>query len=310
MSLVEAEDLVKHYGKVTAVDGLSLMVEEGSITGLIGPNGSGKTTTIKIALGLLKQDRGQVKVFNEDPWDNPDIRYRIGVIYEKAYFPPNHTVVEYLKRACRVFGKPEDRAWETLTMVGLENAYSRPIRGLSAGMLQKFSVAHALINEPDLIIADEPTANLDPEARSNLLDLILRLNRDGKTTFLISSHILPELSRICNYIAIISRGRVWAQGRLEELSQRFGAKVVRISTNKPESLAEEARRLSYVTRIEPDSRGILIGVASGEDETIYTDILELARRIGARVTGIESGTASLEELFRLAVKSDQGGVSS
>lgn len=103
MNLVEAEGLVKKYGRVTALDGLSLKVEENSITGLIGPNGAGKTTTIKITLGLLKQNKGWVRVFGEDPWDNTEIRYRIGVIYERAYFPQNHKVIDYLKNVCRIF---------------------------------------------------------------------------------------------------------------------------------------------------------------------------------------------------------------
>lgn len=215
MSLIVADDLAKSYGKVVAVDGLSLRVEQGNIMGLIGPNGAGKTTTIKIVLGMLKQDRGNVRVFDQDPWNNPDIRHRIGVIYERAYFPAHHQVLDYLKRVCRIFGKPESRAREVLTLTRLEDAYDRNIKALSAGMLQKFAVAHAIIHEPSLIVADEPTANLDPEARSDLLDLILELHKNGKTTFLISSHILPELSRVCESVAIMNKGKVWASGNFE-----------------------------------------------------------------------------------------------
>ncbi|MEM2914695.1 MAG: ATP-binding cassette domain-containing protein [Candidatus Bathyarchaeia archaeon] len=132
MSLIVADDLSKRYSNVIAVDGLSLKVEKGSIMGLIGPNGAGKTTTIKIILGLLRQDRGQVKVFNEDPWNNPDIRYKIGVIYERAYFPSHHQVLDYLKRVCRIFGAPESRAREVLALTRLNDAYNRNIKGLSA----------------------------------------------------------------------------------------------------------------------------------------------------------------------------------
>jgi ABC-2 type transport system ATP-binding protein len=307
LSLIEAEDLAKRYGKVNAVNGLSLKVEKGSIMGLIGPNGAGKTTTIKIVLGLLRQDRGKVRVFGQDPWNNLDIRYKIGVIYERAYFPSHHQVLDYLKATCRIYGKPESRARETLKLTELEYAYDRSIKGLSAGMLQKFAVAHALINEPELVIADEPTANLDPAARSELLDLILELRKENETTFMISSHILPELSRICESVAIINDGKVWASGNLDELSQKLGAKTTRISTDKPGVLAEELRKLDYVNRIEEDSRGVSVGVVSGADDRLYEDVPKLAKKIEAKISGIESGTASLEELFKLAVKSSREG---
>lgn len=307
MSLIWVEDLAKSYGKVVAVDGLSLRVEEGSIMGLIGPNGAGKTTTIKIILGLLKPDRGQVRVFNEEPWDNPDIKSRIGIIHERAYFPSNHKVLDYLKRVCRIFGTPESRAKEALALTRLEEANDRAIKALSAGMLQKFAIAHALIHEPGLIVADEPTSNLDPEARSDLLDLILRLHHDEKVTFLISSHVLPELSRVCESVAIINQGKVWASGNFNELSEKLGAKTTRVSTNKPKALAELIRKLDYVNRVEVDSRGVSVGVVSGKDEKLYEDVPKLARKAKAKIVGIESGTASLEELFRLAVRAGRKG---
>jgi len=307
MSLIVADDLAKSYGKVVAVDGLSLRVEQGNIMGLIGPNGAGKTTTIKIILGMLRQDRGNVRVFDQDPWNNPDIRHRIGVIYERAYFPAHHQVLEYLKRVCRIFGKPESRAREVLALTRLEDAHDRSIKALSAGMLQKFAVAHAIIHEPSLIVADEPTANLDPEARSELLDLILELHKKGKTTFLISSHILPELSRVCESVAIMNKGKVWASGNLEELSVKLGAKATRVSTDKPGTLADELKKLQYVNRVEADSRGVTVAANLGEEEKLYEDVPKIAKKIEAKIAGIESGTASLEELFRLAVKSGREG---
>jgi len=198
MALIVAEDLAKSYGRVRAVDGLSVRLDEGSVTGLIGPNGAGKTTTIKMILGLLKPDKGSVRVFDEDPWDNSKIRSMVGVVHEKAFFPSHYKTLDYLEKACRIFGVPESRAAEVLRLVDLQDASDREIRALSAGMLQKFAIAHALVHSPRLMVADEMTANLDPQARSSLLDLILRLYKDEKMTFLLSSHILPELSRVCD----------------------------------------------------------------------------------------------------------------
>jgi ABC-2 type transport system ATP-binding protein len=306
MSLVQVDDLAKSYGRVVAVDGLSLRVEEGSIMGLIGPNGAGKTTTIKIILGLLKPDRGAVRVFDEEPWDNPHIKSKIGVIYERAFFPSRHKVFDYLKRVCRIFGKPESRAREVLALTRLEDAYDRTIKALSAGMLQKFAVAHALIKEPRLIIADEPTSNLDPEARRELLDLILQLHQDENVTFLISSHVLPELSKVCESVAIINQGKVWATGGLTELSEKLGARTTRISTDNPEALGELIRKLEYVNRVEVDSKGVSVGVLAGQDDKLFEDAPKLAKEAEAKIMGIETGTASLEELFMLGVKSTEG----
>ena len=304
MELIVAEDLAKRYGKVVAVDGLNLKVEKGTILGLIGPNGAGKTTTIKIILGLLRPDRGKVSVFGEDPWDNPEIRRDIGIIYEKAYFPSHHKVLDYMQRTCRIFGVPESRAREVLELVDL-NAYDREIKGLSAGMLQKFAIAHALIHEPKLIIADEPASNLDPESRSNLLDLILKLHKEKDVTFLISSHILPELSRVCDSVAIINNGKVLASGLLTELFDKYSAKTVRVTTNKPEVFADELRKLPYVERMTIDSRGVSIITTEGTESNIYEDAPRIAKKIGAVIMGIELGTASLEQLYYKAVR--EGG---
>jgi len=305
--LIEAKGLSKNYGKVIAVNRLDLRVAEGSVMGLIGPNGAGKTTTIKIVLGLLRPDGGEVEVFGQRPWDNPNIRTLIGVVHEKAYFPAHQKTLDYLQRVCRIFGVAEDRALEVLKLVNLKEASDRPIRALSAGMLQKFAIAHALVHKPQLVIADEMTANLDPQARSNLLDLVAELHKRENVTFLLSSHILPELSRVCDSVAIISLGKVLASGNLVELYDKFTARVLRISTDKPEVLAQAVKRLSYVQSVDADSRGITVKVAEGAEEKLYEDVPSLAKEIEAKILGIESGSASLEELYRLVVTKGGAG---
>jgi len=306
MALIVAEDLSKSYGRVKAVDGLSLMLDEGSVTALIGPNGAGKTTTIKMVLGLLRPDKGRVKVFGQDPWDNPEIRALIGVVHEKAFFPSHQQTLGYLDRACRIFGMPECRAAEVLRLVDLQEASDRPIRALSAGMLQKFAIAHALVHRPQLVVADEMTSNLDPQARSSLLDLVLQLHKDEKVTFLLSSHILPELSRVCDSVAVVNQGKVWASGKLTELYEKYAAGMVRISTDKPETLVAEIARLPYVEKVQSDIRGISLRIRPENEEKLYEDVPKLAKKIEARIQGIETGSASLEELYRLAVGGNKG----
>jgi ABC-2 type transport system ATP-binding protein len=307
VGLIVADGLKKSYGKVQAVDGLSLTLNVGSVTGLIGPNGAGKTTTIKMILGLLRPDDGSVRVFGEDPWDNSEIRSLIGVVHEKPFFPSHQGTLDYLERACRIFGVPESRGTEVLKMVNLQEAGDRSIKALSAGMLQKFAIAHALVHRPQLVVADEMTSNLDPQARSSLLDLVLRLHRDEKVTFLLSSHILPELSRVCDSVAIINEGKVWASGRLTELYEKYSAGTVRVSTDKPEELAAEIAKLPYVKKVEWDIRGVSVRIQQEDEERLYGEAPKLAKRINARVLGIEAGSASIEELYRLAVSRDSAG---
>ena len=307
MPLILAENLAKSYGKVVAVDSVNLSLDEGTVTALIGSNGAGKTTTIKMILGLLKPDKGSVKVFGQNPWDNTAIRSMIGVVYEKAFFPAHQKTLEYLQRVCRIFGVPESRAMEVLEQVNLQDASNREIRALSAGMLQKFAISHALLHKPKLIVADEMTANLDPKARSELLNLVLQLNKDEKVTFLLSSHILPELSRVCDSVAIINRGKVWAFGKLSELYDKYAIGIIRVSTDSPEAVAVEIRKLQYVKDLRIDIRGISVRVIDGKEDELYEDVPKLAKKVKAKILGIETGSASLEELYRLAVGAKEGG---
>ena len=306
MPLILAENLAKSYGKVVAVDSVNLSLDEGTVTALIGSNGAGKTTTIKMILGLLKPDKGSVKVFGQHPWDNTAIRSMIGVVYEKAFFPAHQKTLEYLQRVCRIFGVPESRAMEVLEQVGLQDARDREIRALSAGMLQKFAISHALLHKPKLIVADEMTANLDPQARSELLNLVLQLNKNEKVTFLLSSHILPELSRVCDSVAIINNGKVWAFGKLSELYDKYAIGIIRVSTDNPEQVAAEIRKLHYVKDLRIDIRGISVRVIDGKEDELYEDVPKLAKKVKAKILGIETGSASLEELYRLAVGTKEG----
>jgi len=304
MSLIYAENLTKHYGIVHAVDNLSLQVEEDAILGLIGPNGAGKTTTIKMILGVLKPDSGQIKVFGENPWDNVNLRARIGAVYEKIFFPPHQKTLNYLQRVCRIYGVAESRAKEVLTLMNLEEANNRQIKALSAGMLQKFAIAHAFINKPKLVIADEMTANLDPITRDNLLDLVLKLHEQEKVTFLLSSPILPELSRVCDSVAIINKGRVLAFGKLEELYEKFSGKTIRIFTDRPENLAELVKTLSYVEHVAADDQGISVKVTKGKEDSFYEDTPKLARKGQIKILSIESGNTSLDELYRQVISQE------
>jgi ABC-2 type transport system ATP-binding protein len=303
--VIESHGLGKGFSSVVALDGLSFDVEKGAITGLIGPNGAGKTTAIKLMLGLLRPDSGSVLVFGERPWSNPGVARRVGVVLEKPHFPSGMKVEDYLSRISRMHGYPASKAASDLERVGLADVRRRGIGKLSAGMLQKFALVHALINEPEVVIADEPTSNLDPQVRSEVLGLIVSLNKEKGTTFLISSHLLPELSRVCDTAVIISKGRMVGSGNLQDLYRSFGATVVRVTTDSPGNLAEAIRSLEYVLSVETSGENLVVQTKKGTPEgQLYFDVPRLAAQVHARLDGIESKNASLEELFRKAVSSE------
>ena len=173
-------------------------------------------------------------------------------------------------------------------------------------MTQRFALAHALIHNPELVVADEPTSNLDPQARGDVLNSITRLNKERGTTFLISSHLLQELSRVCDTAAIITEGRVTAYGNLQDLYESFRSTATRVTTNKPPELAEKIRSLEYVTKVGVSGEDLLVETAPGATARLFRDVPQMADDVGAELYGIESKSASLEELFRRATNASEG----
>jgi len=306
-NVVECRGLVKRFGAVWALRGLDLHVPRGRVFGFIGPNGAGKTTTIRICLGLLRPDAGEVRLFGEDPWNNPDVRALVGVLHEQMAFPEHLRVRKFLEHVARIYGVREARkaALSALEIVELEEAADRKISALSAGMRQRLGIAQALIHEPELVIADEPTANLDPLGRMEILNLMARLHKDEGVSFFISSHILPELARICDYIALIHEGRVRISGELDELMDKFG-RAFRISVSRPEELLRRVEELPYVRAAYVMGSELMVEVEEGSEAQFYADATGLARELGLELYGIDSRVATLEDLFKRIVRGSGG----
>lgn len=206
-------------GKTRALRGLSLEVGRGLVFGLLGPNGAGKSTTIKTMLGLLRPDRGEVRLFGGPPSD-PRTRARVGYLPEHPYFYDSLTPRELLDLYGRLRGVPANerkrRTEETLGAVGLAGREDLPLRKCSKGMLQRVGLAQAIAHGPDLVILDEPMSGLDPVGRREVRDLILSLRDAGKTVF-FSSHILQDAEALCDRVAILAKGEVRAEGTLREM---------------------------------------------------------------------------------------------
>jgi len=232
---------------------LSLEVEEGQIFGLVGPNGSGKTTTLKLLLGLIFATSGDAEVLGE-PMGSPRAKQRVGYLPEGPYFYEHLTAPELLRMYASLFGlggrQFESRIQELLELVDMWDHREQRVANYSRGMRQRVGVAQTLINEPDLLFFDEPTAGLDPIGARDIREVILRLRGEGKTIFLCS-HLLKEMEPICDNIAILDRGELVGQGGVEEL------------------LAGEEQR--YRVELRSPSEEMLAGLEQVADEVVWLD---------------------------------------
>jgi ABC-2 type transport system ATP-binding protein len=223
--VVETFKLTKIYqNRHIALNDLTLPVEPGCVLGLLGPNGAGKTTFLRLVLGLHRPTAGWVKVFGKTMTPNAaELRRRIGYIPTNAQFPPGMTPITYLDYMARLFGLPavirKPRLASLIRAVDLLAVSGERIVGFSNGMTARLAVAASLINEPDLLIWDEPTHGLDPEARRSMLDLIKTLGREK--TLIVSSHNLSDIDEVCNHAAVLSRGQLIYSGTLQDLKGRM-----------------------------------------------------------------------------------------
>ena len=217
---VRIEGASRSFGDVKAVDGLSLTLNAGEVMGFLGTNGAGKTTTIKMMLGLLRPTEGSVSVLGGDPTD-PSVRAKIGYMPEVAYYYPYLNARELLSfygGICGMDAKTvRERADELLEAVGLADAAKRPLKTYSKGMLQRAGIAQALLNDPSLLVLDEPFTGLDPLARIHFRELMRSLRDRGKSIF-FSSHELGETELLCDKVAVMKNGRAVYQGPVRQLA--------------------------------------------------------------------------------------------
>ncbi|GFH42467.1 ABC transporter ATP-binding protein [Lactococcus hodotermopsidis] len=219
--MIHIENLVKRYGNNLALDHLNLDIQEGEVFGLLGPNGSGKTTMINCLLALLKYDKGDITIFGKPMRvDSYDIKQEIGIVLQNVAVFDTLTVYENIDYFCGLYipNKTQRKRYveEAIEFVGLENYVKQRPKKLSGGLLRRLNIACGIAHKPKLIILDEPTVAVDPQSRNNILEGIQKLNAEG-STIIYTSHYMEEVEQICSRIAIIDHGRVIAQGTSEEL---------------------------------------------------------------------------------------------
>lgn len=215
MNIIETDKLSFSYGKQQVLNKIDLKIPENSIYGLLGRNGAGKSTTLKLLLGLLRSPKGSIRYWGSAEYDHT-LFYRIGNMIETPALYDFLTVREHLEMLDILFNKGDDRIDEVLELVGLPNEKRKKAGRLSSGLKQRLAIALALFRDPDILILDEPINGLDPVGIIDVRELLLKLQQEGKT-ILLSSHIIPEMEKLCTHVGIIENGELKYQGDLSDI---------------------------------------------------------------------------------------------
>jgi ABC-2 type transport system ATP-binding protein len=287
MYTISFDRLTKRYGSVLAVDGLSFDVEPGRVTGFLGPNGSGKTTTLRMLLGLAAPDSGSAIINGARYRDLPDPTRTVGAALEADSFHPGRSAIEHLRIVATAAGIPRHRAAEVLDLVGLAEVARRRVGTFSLGMRQRLTLATTLLGDPGVLILDEPLNGLDPDGIRWMRDLLRQLAGQGRTV-LVSSHLLAEAAQTVDDVVVIARGRLAAQGPVAELAA--ATSTTRIRTPDTELLMAVLARQHITARL----------VAPGTVEIRGADPDRVARIAAAAsviVLELSRHTDNLEDLF-------------
>lgn len=292
-NVVAIRGLTHYYGEVVALQDLSLEIPPG-ITGLVGANGAGKTTMLRLLLGLLHPSSGSMEVLGHNPETRPlEVRARIGYMPEGDCLPRDQTAADFVAYSAQLAGIPPSearrRASETLFLVGLEEERFRFIGDFSTGMQQRVKLAQSIVHDPDLVLLDEPASGLDPEGRERMLELIRRLGRFD-IDVIVSSHVLTDIEQTCNWVVMLDAGKLLKSGPLAGFD-RLGTVMVEV-LEKPGALASALGDLGFEAVVE--GRRLVVGPG---DETLEQAIVEAAVMSGSGLVRMIRGSASLEDLF-------------
>ncbi len=296
---VELDGVRKTFGDSVALDGLTLSVPAGSIYGFLGPNGAGKTTTLRILAGLAHADAGAVRILGRDvAGGGADARSLIGFLPDVPAFYKWMTAPEYLRFAGSLFGlsgnELDDRVAAMLELAGLAGVRTR-VGGFSRGMKQRLGVAQALIHGPRLLLLDEPTSALDPIGRRDVLDMVASLR--GRTTVFFSTHILADVERVCDTVAVIVHGKVVAQSGIDELrSRRGGLNRLSIEVDDPRRLWEMLAGAPWLRTVEAGQEGELL-VTCDDVEAAQRELPALVGRLGLALRRFGVDELDLEDVF-------------
>lgn len=268
-ALIHARGLTKKFGDFTAVDGIDFDVAKGESFGLLGPNGAGKSTTMRIIAATSRRTSGTISILGRDPEEHgPQVRAHLGVVPQQDNLDTELTVYENLYIYGRYFGLSKryirNKVDELLTFAQLEEKRDVKVDALSGGMKRRLTIARALISEPDILMLDEPTTGLDPQARHILWDRLFRLKEDG-VTLIITTHFMDEAEQLCDRLVVMDKGKIMAEGSPLELIKQFSTKEVlelRFGSDRNQEVAPTLKAMC--DRIEQLPDRILLYVDDGE----------------------------------------------
>lgn len=306
MPAIELDNLTRSFGAVQALRGLSLEVPEGSVFGFLGPNGAGKTTTLRILTGLARSSSGRAWVAGREVGrENADIVRVCGYLPEEPAFYTYLTPTELLDYIAGIYGIPSAqraaRTAELLAQVGLGAVAKRRIGGFSHGMRQRLGIAQALVNHPQVLLLDEPVSALDPVGRVEVLELIERLRTS--CTILLCSHILADVERVCDSVAIIDKGRLLVQARQQDLLARYALPLLEIVCEPNPAFdpwLADLRRHPWLDRLTVIDTQVRLAV--NDIEAAKRELLPSALQAGLVLTRYQVVTPTLEDVFMRLVK--------
>ena len=291
--LIVAERVSKRYGNVVALDDVSLSIHDG-ITGILGENGAGKSTSIKTFLGLVAPTAGTVRVLGQNPLQNFDVRTRLGYMPEHDCLPTQVSAAEFLTHMAEASGLPptaaRTRAADTLRHTGLVEERYRAICGYSTGMKQRVKLAQSLVHDPVFVFLDEPTAGLDPRGREEMLMLVRKTHKEFGISVLLSSHLMSDVERTCDRIIVLRGGHVEQSGEVEQFTQETEGVFVEVDANRDELLAALARRGIHGA-VEQG------GVSVSGTEAVYDHVRDALVEAGAPLRRMAPRRRALTELI-------------
>jgi ABC-2 type transport system ATP-binding protein len=292
--LLAVEHLTKRYGKVVALDDVTFGIAEG-ITGLLGENGAGKSTAIRILLGLTRPTSGSAMVLGENASKSVAVRARLGYMPEHDCLPTLVSASEFLTHMAGVSGLPAStartRAADTLRHVGLFEERYRGIGGYSTGTKQRVKLAQALVHDPAFVFLDEPTAGLDPAGREEMLGLIRKTHREFGISVLFSSHLMADIERTCDRIIVLQGGRLAESGEVEQFTKETETVFIEVDANR-EALVAALRKRGVAVTV--DRGGLTI---EGRDETVYDHVRDAVVEAEAPLRRMAPRRRALTELF-------------
>ena len=298
---IEVKNLTKQYTQLKAVDNLSFEVHEGEILGLLGPNGSGKTTTINCILSLLNYNNGSIKIFGKEMKPNSyDIKSKIGVIFQDIAVFEELTVWENIDYFCGLYIKDKKTRnqyiEDAVKLVGLEDFKKFRPKQLSGGLLRRLNIACGIAHKPKLIFLDEPTVAVDPQSRNNILDGIKTLRNNG-ATILYTTHYMEEVEMLCDRVIILDKGKVIASGTCDELKElanideKINVEIINLSNE----ILEKIKKLDNIDNVTYFNNNLVISYKSGKNNLV--DLINFLNKQNVKYSKIFSERPTLNDVF-------------